>query len=232
LAAARPADVLDVGCGWGELLLRIAAAAPSASGSGVDTDERVLTRARAAAAERGLAERVGFLRRSADELDEPADLVVCVGSSHALAGGQPAALAGLLGLVRPGGQLLFGDGIWEPRGRVDEDLVYDDVLALPDLAGMVEAAIDAGFRPLYVETANHDEWDAFESGYLADDEEWLLTHAEHVDAARIRAAADEHRTRWLRGYRNGLGFAYLTLGRPAAAAVDASGPAPQMTRDH
>lgn len=29
------------------------------------------------------------------------------------------------------------------------------------------------------------------------------------------ARADEHRRRWLNGYRNGFGFAYLTLGVPA-----------------
>jgi len=155
------------------------------------------------------------VRRSATELTEPADLVVCVGSSHALADDRSAALAGLFRLVRPGGRLLFGDGIWDPHGRVQENLVYDDMLALPDLAGLVDTAIGTGFRPLYVETANRDESDAFESGYLADDEEWLLTHAGHGEAERIRIAADEHRARWLRGYRNGLGFAYLTLGRPA-----------------
>lgn len=115
-------------------------------------------------------------------------------------------------LVRPGGRLLLGEGFWAPSGPVQESLVYDDVLELADLAGLVDLAIGAGFRPLYVETANTDEWDAFESGYLADDEEWLLTHAGHPGAQRITAAADDHRNRWLRGYRNGLGFAYLTLG--------------------
>ena len=38
LAAGGPATVLDVGCGWGELMLRILAAAPDASGTGVDID--------------------------------------------------------------------------------------------------------------------------------------------------------------------------------------------------
>lgn len=144
----------------------------------------------------------------------------------------PLPSAGLFRLVRPGGRLLFGDGIWVPQRHVDEGLVYDDMLALPDLAGLVDVAMDAGFRPLYVETANRDEWEAFESGYLADDEQWLLTHPWHADAGRIRTAADEHRTRWLRGYRNGLGFSYLTLGRSPDSAEDVSGPASRVTRDH
>jgi hypothetical protein len=68
---------------------------------------------------------------------------------------------------------------------------------------------------LYVETAATQEWETFESGYLADAEEWLMTHAGHPDADRIRSDADDHRRRWLHGYRNGLGFGYLTLGVPA-----------------
>lgn len=59
--------------------------------------------------------------------------------------------------------------------------------------------------------ANEDELFAFESGYLADLEEWLLHH----DDAEVRARADQHRKRWLHGYRNAFGFAYLTLGVPA-----------------
>ncbi len=32
---------------------------------------------------------------------------------------------------------------------------------------------------------------------------------------QVRTSADEHRKRWLRGYRGVLGFSYLTLARPA-----------------
>ena len=213
LAAAAPATVLDVGCGWGELLLRVLAAAPGARGTGVDTDDRVLARGRDAAVDRGLVGRVAFDNIAGRDLSEPADLVMCVGSTHAF-GDTPDALAALQKLVRPGGRLLFGDGIWQERGPVDRGLVWDDVLAQPDLGGLVDLAVDSGFRPLWVEAADADEWDAFESGFLADSEEWLMTHADHPDAPKIRAQADEHRRRWLHGYRNGLGFGYLTLGVP------------------
>jgi hypothetical protein len=38
LAGAEPSMVLDIGCGWSELLLRVLAAAPDATGTGIDTD--------------------------------------------------------------------------------------------------------------------------------------------------------------------------------------------------
>jgi SAM-dependent methyltransferase len=215
LAAAGPADVLDVGCGWAELLLRVLQRQPAATGLGVDTDDDLLDRGRQAARERGLAGRVRLESLAADRVTEPADLVIAVGSSHAF-GTNAQALAALWPLVRPGGRLLFGDGLWDPRAATgDLALVWDDLPELPELDGLVDLAVAAGFRPLWIETANRDELDAFESGFLADEEEWLLTHPGHPLAAEVRERADEHRRRWLQGYRGAFGFAYLTLGRCA-----------------
>jgi hypothetical protein len=85
LTRARPATVLDVGCGWGELMLRILAALPDATGLGFDTDERDLARARDAARARGLDARVTFVNESGVGTTRgPADPVLCVGASHAL----------------------------------------------------------------------------------------------------------------------------------------------------
>jgi SAM-dependent methyltransferase len=213
LAGSGPADVLDVGCGWGELLLRVLSASPTCTGVGVDTDAALLERGRSNAAARGVGERVRFVEAGAAEHDAVGDVVICVGSSHAF-GGIAEALHALHARVRPGGRLLLGEGTWDPGAPADLGLLPDDIPELPDLAALVDLAVEAGFRPLYVETAGPDEWHSFESGYLADWEEWLMTHADHPDAGSVREQADAHRTRWLRGYRAGLGFAYLTLGVP------------------
>ena len=202
--------MVDVGCGWGELLLRIAARSPRVPALGVDTEERHLERARARARELGVANRVTFQNRPGDELTEPSDVVICIGSSHAFGDTPALALAALRPLVRPGGRLVLGEGTWEVRGPVEPDRVWDDVVALPSVAGLVDLAVEAGYRPLWVEAADEDELFAFESGYLADLEEWLMHH----DDVAVRARADEHRSRWLHGYRNAFGFAYLTLGVP------------------
>lgn len=215
LAAAGPADVLDVGCGWAELLLRVLHRQPTATGLGVDTDEEALERGRRAAAERGLAGRVRLAAERADGVTEPADLVIAVGSSHAF-GTTAEALAALWPLVRPGGRLLFGEGLWDPHAATgDPDLIWDDLPQLPDLGGLVDLAMEAGFRPLWIEASSRDELDAFESGFLADEEEWLHTHPDHPGSAEVRERADDHRRRWLHGYRNAFGFGYLTLGRSA-----------------
>ncbi len=65
LARTGPATVLDIGCGWGELMLRVLEAVPGATGVGVDLKAEDLARGRRAAEERGLAGRVRFLEESA-----------------------------------------------------------------------------------------------------------------------------------------------------------------------
>ncbi|WKX73946.1 cyclopropane-fatty-acyl-phospholipid synthase family protein [Streptomyces sp. XD-27] len=219
LTRTGPATVLDIGCGWAELTLRILDAAPGATGVGLDICADDLARGRRNATARGLADRMEFVEESAVGTTRgPADLVLCLGASHALSDAAPprhttAALGELRRLVAPGGRVLLGEGFWErtpteaelsrmwPGAHAGEHL---------DLAGLADAAVAAGFRPEWIETAGQDEWDEFESAYQADTEEWLATHGDHPLAAETRERLDRHRTSRL-AYRGVLGLAYLTL---------------------
>ncbi|MET9813525.1 MULTISPECIES: class I SAM-dependent methyltransferase [unclassified Streptomyces] len=214
LAGNAPATVLDIGCGWGELMLRVLAAAPQATGTGIDLDGEDLARGRRAAEARGLADRVRFVEESATGTAHgPADLVLCVGASQALGGELPAALAELRRLVSDHGRVLLGEGFWQRTPTPAElSRMWPDAAATdhPDLAGLVDLAVDAGFRPEWTETASLDEWEEFESAYLADTEVWLAEHPGHPLAEETRQRADRHRAAW-HTYRGVLGLAYLTL---------------------
>jgi cyclopropane fatty-acyl-phospholipid synthase-like methyltransferase len=220
LAASHPGSVLDIGCGWGELMLRVLAAVPQATGTGLDTDEGDLARGRASARSRGLGDRVTFVQESGIKTSRgPADLVLLTGASHAITEVEPpghveAALAELRRLVNPGGRVLFGEGFWH-RTPTDAELagMWPGSTAgeLGSLADMVDLAVAAGFRPAWTETATLEEWEDFESGYQCDEEEWLAAHGDHPRAAELRAKVDQHRSHWLRGYYDLLGLAYLTL---------------------
>jgi SAM-dependent methyltransferase len=213
LARARPRSALDVGCGWAELLLRVLSASDGTKGVGIDTDGAVLDRARRNARARGLDNRVRFVEAVAPTEADPVDLVICVGSDHVY-GNQGQALQVLHRLTAPGGRVLFGTAFWETPPTSDQARAVDfEPEALSDLDGLVELATNAGFRPLWTQTANRDEWESFESGFLADWEEWLHRYGHVPSAAEIRRKADTHRKGWLAGYRDVLGFAYLTLGR-------------------
>jgi SAM-dependent methyltransferase len=72
------ARVLDLGCGWGELLLRAVASggtsgAVATTGIGADTDDAALARGRKLVADRSLDKQVTFVRREAAAWREPAD---------------------------------------------------------------------------------------------------------------------------------------------------------------
>ena len=220
LTRAKPGTVLDIGSGWGELMLRILAALPGATGVGLDTDEGDLDRGRDNARARGLSGRVTFHKESAVGTTRgPADLVLCLGASHALTEAEPpahtaAAMRELRRLVTPGGRVLLGESYWQ-RTPTDAELAAmwpgTSASELGDLAGLADLAVEAGFRPAWIETATMGEWEDFESGYQCDEEEWLAAHGNHPEAAEIRERLDQHRRLWLGGYYGILGHAYLTL---------------------
>jgi cyclopropane fatty-acyl-phospholipid synthase-like methyltransferase len=216
LAASGPASVVDYGCGSGELLLRVLEAAPGATGVGIDIHGPDIARGRENAYKRGLAGRVRFIEGPAADHGSPADVVMSCGAYQAF-GTIPEALKALRALVKPAGLLLFGAEIWD-RTPTDEQLAnmwpgmtVDDCLYLPDL---VDVAVAQGLRPLRIQTATRGEWEEFESGYAAGAEEWLLANGDHPESGQARAKLDRHRSLWLRGHRDVLGFAYLTLGVP------------------
>lgn len=218
LAARRPATVVDLGCGWGEFLLRVLAAAPEASGTGVDTHAADLARAREAASERCLGDRVVFVEGSATDYAHEADVLISIGAYQAF-GTIPEAMTALRGRLRPGGRLLLGAEYWQ-RPPTDAELAHmwegisvDDCTDLP---GLVDMATTAGLRPLRIETATRGEWEEFESAYGAELEAWLLDHPDHPDADDVLTKVDKHRDIWLRGHRDVMGFAHLTLGVPAS----------------
>jgi SAM-dependent methyltransferase len=208
--------VADLGCGWGELLLRVIAragtlngtATGTTTGTGVDTDARALGRARRLAAERHLDGQVEFAEADVSGWKGTADRVLCVGASHAF-GGTASALDVLSGVVPAGSRLLFGDGYWEaaPSAAATE-MFGEQVLPLP---GILEACRSAGWRVIHMSVASQREWDDFESTFRAGRQEWLLAHAGDPRAAGVRDWLDARERQYIEVYRGVLGFAYLVL---------------------
>jgi SAM-dependent methyltransferase len=212
--------IADLGCGWGELLMRaVARAGPGAAGTGVDIDEppavtgvsgpvQVLPGARDEAARRGLD--VQFIRADVSAWQGSADRVLCMGASHAF-GGTAAALRALAGHVPAGGRLLFGDCFWaRPPSRQAVDLFGEETMLLPGLVGACRAE---GWRVVHLSTASQLEWDDYESSFRAGRQEWLLASPGHPRAAGIRDWIDARERQYVTVYRGVLGFAYLALAR-------------------
>jgi SAM-dependent methyltransferase len=203
-------QIADLGCGWGQLLIRAVAKTPICRGIGVDTAEWALARGRAEAIELGVSDRVVFIAEDASTWAESADRVVCVGASHAW-GGTVQALRSLSDLVRPGGRVLFGDGYWDqPPTTAASELFGDDIVSLSTLA---DQALGAGWRILHLSSADQNEWDEFESTWRAGREQWWLSNRDDPRAHEVRARLDQRLHEYLTVYRGVLGFGYLVLAR-------------------
>ncbi|ADH67510.1 SAM-dependent methyltransferase [Nocardiopsis dassonvillei] len=212
--------IVDIGCGWAELLLRALESEPTATGFGIDLDEQAVEHGRANAVARGLADRVELAVGDAGAWSGThADVVVNNGASHVW-GGDPVthtvnALEAVAGLLRPGGRFLFGECFWlrDPTpGELEAmtDIPRAQYRSLPDL---VDLALSHGFRLRALSQATLEEWDDFESRHARGWEEWLERNPGSPGADEVRARADRHRHFWLRGTRETLGFAYLSLAR-------------------
>jgi cyclopropane fatty-acyl-phospholipid synthase-like methyltransferase len=211
------ARVVDLGCGWGEFLLRVLSSDATTHGHGIDLREDLVARARELADARGLSGRASFEAGDAGAWHgDDVGVVINIGSSHAW-GGDPVthtdnALAGIRRLLKPGGRAVFGEGIWE-RPPTAEQLATTAIPAQQygSAADLVDKALAHGFELRGLSQASLDEWDWFESRHGLGHVDWLAAHPDSPDAEEVRKDAASHRQWWLRGSRATLGFVYLTL---------------------
>jgi SAM-dependent methyltransferase len=197
LALTPGARVLDVACGTGELLRRIAARW-DVEGTGYDADSELIERARSASP--------GLTFVVADKPPPgPFDLTVCVASSHAV-GGFPDALGRLRELTAPGGQVLLGEGYWlrDPSPEYLDALGGATADELASYTGLFDAAREAGLTALWSCVASERDWDRYE---------WTqVLNAERHGGRQLRERAAGARAR-LTGAagRETLGFALILL---------------------
>jgi SAM-dependent methyltransferase len=112
-------NVLDIGCGTGQITLLAASRATRAQAVGVDISEPMLTRARADAAEQGIA-NVRFDQADAEVHpfeDGGFDIVISRGGVMFFSD-SAAAFANIARALRPGGRMVF---MVPQAGRPDSD---------------------------------------------------------------------------------------------------------------
>ncbi|MBU2668983.1 class I SAM-dependent methyltransferase [Actinoplanes bogorensis] len=209
------ARILDLGCGQAAWAMQALAHCPDGQADGVDLNPYALERAESMAAVRELADRLTLHERDARSYvpDGDYDLVLCVGAAHAFGGFGPALeLTGRH--ANQHGVLIVGGAFWEvPPTPAALNALDAKPSGLTDLAGLVDQAADAGWRPVYAHVSDPAEWDDYEWSWTGSVLEWALDNPGHPDATELTRVAQERRSGWLRGYRGVLGFATLVLRR-------------------
>jgi hypothetical protein len=197
--------VLEIGSGKGELLVRLLMRWPEATAEGFDRNPWFIADARAAAEAAGVAQRVSFVETDVPGAliaDRAVALTIGLGASGIL-GGEGATVAGLAAATRPGGTVVFGDGIWirEPllAGLAAFGMAIDELPDGPE--GLAALGVEAGLDPLEVEVVDEAEWDAYEAAYSDAMRAWLEAHPDDPDAPAFearRAMMDDSYRTWRR----------------------------------
>ena len=188
--------VLDVACGRAEVLRRVAERF-EVEATGYDSDAALIE-----SGPPGLE-----LLVSDSPPPGPFDVVLCIAASHAL-GGFPDALGALRELVRPGGEVLLGEGYWcqPPSAEYLDALGGASADELPDYSGLMRAAEQTGLTPLHSSVASEADWDRYEWRLILNAERWAAANPEDPGADVLRERARSARERMtMPGGRETLG---------------------------
>jgi cyclopropane-fatty-acyl-phospholipid synthase len=195
--------LLDIGCGWGSLLLH-AAEHHGARGVGITLSEEQAALARRRVRDAGLGDRIEIRIADYREVaDGPYDKIASVGMVEHVGAGQLDAYAAVIAtLLRPGG-LVLNHGIArlfsEPAG--DKSLIQRYVFPdgeLPPLARVLGALQGAGLEARDVESLREH--------YVLTLRAWLANLAAERDA--MTAEVGEERMRVWRLYMSGSALAF------------------------
>lgn len=152
------ARILDLGCGWGELLLRALTTMPGTVGVGVDHDRAAVSRARVAAAKRNLLQRVTFVCADLRTYTgTPSDVVFAIGIGHTTR--SPGhTLKIIKDRLLAGGSALYADGYWKrPPTVAERAAIGSSSRELGSLAELCADAVAEGFSVLATSVADDEE---------------------------------------------------------------------------
>ena len=200
--------ILDVGCGKGWLLQRIAERF-DVQAEGIEVNPPFLEAGKARIARAALRGEITFHQMPASGFEgeaESYDVGLCIGASFAI-GTFEDMVAWLRKYVRPGGFLAIGD-VYARREAMppqsQEAFGGGPVRSFADTATYLDRD---GLTLIGVIDSSLDEWDRYESLHWRTADEWADAHPDHPDRNDFLEQTERMKTNHLRFDRESLGWA-------------------------
>jgi SAM-dependent methyltransferase len=206
-AAAR---VVDIACGKGEFLIRLAEAY-GISGIGVDISPFCIADAQKRLQVRAPGAEVDFRQMNGSDFrPEPPrsmTLAACIGASWVF-GGHAGTLDALTGMVAPGGWVIVGEPFWLQQPA-------DAYLAASGIgrndfgthAGNAEAGAQRGLELVHTCVSSQDDWDTYEGLQWYAAAEYARCHPDDPDLPELQERVAKDQAVYLRWGRDTMGWA-------------------------
>ena len=202
------ATVLDIACGKGEMLTRLAESY-GITGVGVDISPFCVADAKQKLKERVAEARIEILNMDGADYKPTRlfDLAMCIGASWVYKGHR-GTLRALISMTKLDGLILVGEPFWikEP-----EEAYLAAENHSRDMFGTHHENIlvgeEEGLASLYTVASSQDDWDRYESLRWYAAAKYAAENKNDPDVPEILARVAHGRTKYLRWGRNTLGWA-------------------------
>jgi SAM-dependent methyltransferase len=210
VALPAGARVVDIACGKGEFLIRLAETY-GIRGIGIDISPFCIADAQRNLQERAPTSEVIFRQMDGADFrpDEPHSftLVSCIGASW-IFGGHAGTLDALCGMVAPGGWVIAGEVYWLKEPSEEYLQASGDTRdAFGTHAGNVEAGEERGLDLVHTFVSNRDDWDWYEGLKWGATDEYVRAHPDDPDLPELVERVAKAKAVYLRWGRETLGWA-------------------------
>jgi ubiquinone/menaquinone biosynthesis C-methylase UbiE len=210
LELKQGARVTDIGCGKGEMLIRLAER-DHVKGVGVDKSPYCIREAAESKRKRAPRADLKFLEMDGSQYKvgngESSDLAMCIGATW-IYGGYRNTIKALAVITKPSGFVMVGEPFW--RKTPSQEYLKSQKLSADSFDthyGSVAIGESEDLRTVYTLVSSEQDWDTYEGLHWYAAEEFALTNPQDDDLGELSSRVSSERESYLRWGRETLGWA-------------------------